>query len=355
MSEETTPAKPGTACLGCRRRKLRCSREQEGCSNCLRADLPCVYPTPEVGVKRKRGPYKKDKAPRERHLEDLVKYLEPAAGGSNSSADSSGGLHAPARGEETVTHSFRPAATDNTPICSASGSLLQSSNSEDLVKDALVALTKSSVNDVDAQAELRKHAAEVSRRPVSADATIHGPHPPARRMFEYWEIYVHRIDPLMKIIHCPSFTNNLFAAIDRPREMETHIQTLLFSVYYAAVSTCTPKEVRMRFGESKSSLQQRYGKTIEASVADHYGVPPLELVQALVLYIVSEDGSKMIQTMLISHRLQYEESMVMSMFEPCSPLLFVWLSSSASTKTLQKGTHHSRWSCEEGFGGRSAA
>lgn len=62
--------------------------------NCARADLPCVYPAPDSGVKKKRGPYKKDKPARERHLEDLVKYLEPNLAISPGHKDD-GKVHSP--------------------------------------------------------------------------------------------------------------------------------------------------------------------------------------------------------------------------------------------------------------------
>lgn len=106
-------------------------------------------------------------------------------------------------------------------------------------------------------------------------------------MFEYWDLYVHRVDPLIKIIHCPSFTQHLFAAVDRPKQISTQVHTLLFSIYFCAVTTCTAKEARVRFGESRSALLERYSKTIEANLSDNYSVPALESLQALVLYHVS--------------------------------------------------------------------
>ena len=287
--QPSPPAKPGTACLGCRRRKLKCSREQDGCANCLKADLPCVYPTPETGVKRKRGPYKKDKAPRERHMEDLVKYLEPKSG-----SDGSFSIDATERQPNSkATPAFSPTGNGHPPSTRATGprstllSQPRSGNPEDLVKDALIALTKSSADSMENKTDHPKHTAHNARSNVSLDAGLPGSHPSARRLFEYWDLFVHRVDPLMKVIHCPSFTKHLFAAIDRPKETGTHIETLLFSICFCAVSTCTAKEARARFGETRPALLQRYGKTIEANLADNYGVPALESLQALVLYLVS--------------------------------------------------------------------
>lgn len=139
VNRQNSINKPGTACLGCRRRKLKCLREPEGCHNCSKSGLQCVYPTPEAGLKRKRGPYKKDKTPRERHLEDLVKYLKPEAsrpGNVTGSSDQSSPYesHTPGLGRST-----------------SAPSAAQAANSEALVADALIALTRSSVADQDAR------------------------------------------------------------------------------------------------------------------------------------------------------------------------------------------------------------
>ncbi|KAJ8604744.1 hypothetical protein MRB53_041693 [Persea americana] len=67
---------PGTACLCCRRRKLKCSREATGCSSCRKSRSTCIYPTVDTSVKKKRGPYKKkDRPARQAHLDHVVQYL----------------------------------------------------------------------------------------------------------------------------------------------------------------------------------------------------------------------------------------------------------------------------------------
>ncbi|KXL43244.1 hypothetical protein M433DRAFT_149836 [Acidomyces richmondensis BFW] len=284
-------AKPGTACLGCRWRKLKCSREQDGCSNCVKANLPCVYPTLETGVKRKRGPYKKDKPARERHFEDLVKYLEPKNGvestarafGSSPDSENSGTSRIPL----TFSATLRPVGNAISH---------RKSHPEDLVKDALIVLTKSSVIDRESNIESnapRSFKARTSLPPpfgASDDLNL-----PSRLFFEYWDLFVTRVDPLTKIIHRPSFTKKVFQAIDAWEELEPPTQTLFFSIYYSAVSTCTADEARRRFSESKEALLQRYGHVIEAALADNYDTPTLESVQALVIYIIcirrQDDGT----------------------------------------------------------------
>lgn len=279
-------AKPGTACLGCRRRKLKCSREEGGCSNCSKADLPCVYPASDnSGVKRKRGPYKKDKPPRERHLEDLVKYLEPkthaikAGDVVHASGENGGTTQEPQLDREALGR-----------VKLSVDSHRRSSTSEDLVKDALVALTKSHVAEqedaLDGDAN-NSNSLPPSLQPALELANGLSHHPTPRRIFEYWHLYVARVDPLLKIIHVPSFSKTFFSVIDDLQSISPVMEALLFSIYHISVSTCTGKEARTRFGEERIALMKRYGRIIESTLADNYGMPKIESLQALVMYIVS--------------------------------------------------------------------
>lgn len=288
MSEVSapSPAKPGTACLGCRRRKLKCSREPDGCSNCLRSDLPCVYPIHEAtGVKRKRGPYKKDKAPLERHLEDLVKYLEPkasqgehATSGLSSTADLSGE-------NSNSASKLSGSATGHLNGALSLGEGHRKSNAEELVKDALNALIRPAAN---AEPVVEKRGSSSQRKvPLGDMVGGSGSHPPIPQVFELWHLYVTRVDPLIKAVHCPTFAKTLIACIDDLASLGTAHEALLFSIYYAAVTTCTPREANKRFGESRDVLLERYGRRIEAALTDNYGMPEPESLQALLVYMVS--------------------------------------------------------------------
>ncbi|KAF7189951.1 Bikaverin cluster transcription factor bik5 [Pseudocercospora fuligena] len=274
---QNTVNKPGTSCLGCRRRKLKCSRESEGCLNCTKSDLPCVYPTPEVGVKRKRGPYKKDKPPRQRHLEDLVKYLEPKSNAQDGARN--GDSASPGQGSSSSHSGYgRPS------LSAEARPLAQTANSEDLVKDALIALTKSSVSDHDNKYDDGAWPQNYNTSgPQSAVGTRH---PPVRRIFEYWHLFVTRVDPMTKLIHCPTFARKLFSAIDNFSNVSSSTEALMFAVYYAALSTCTAREARRRFGEGQDVLMHRYGRSVEAALGENYDIPQLEALQALVLYII---------------------------------------------------------------------
>lgn len=65
------------SCVTCRRRKIKCDRQLEGCYNCLQTHAVCSYPPFSIHTPRgKRGPYLKTINRREQELEQQLKILE---------------------------------------------------------------------------------------------------------------------------------------------------------------------------------------------------------------------------------------------------------------------------------------
>ena len=64
------------SCDPCRRRKLKCDRTLDGCSNCKVTEAICCYPSVHETGRKKRGPYRKGKTKNEIELERTVRTLE---------------------------------------------------------------------------------------------------------------------------------------------------------------------------------------------------------------------------------------------------------------------------------------
>ncbi|SMQ53255.1 unnamed protein product [Zymoseptoria tritici ST99CH_3D7] len=114
------------------------------------------------------------------------------------------------------------------------------------------------------------------------------PHPPTRSVFEYWHLFASRVDPMIKLIHRPTFTKKLLGLVDNINinNIPTSTNALLFAMYFAAVSSCTAAETRWRFGEAQEVLLRRYGQCVETAVKETLEAPGLETVQGLVLYMI---------------------------------------------------------------------
>jgi hypothetical protein len=156
---------------------------------------------------------------------------------------------------------------------------------EDLVKDALRVLTSSSVSATEGhEREVRPEPVVSSMTQPSGKNSMGALQPSSRQILELWHLFTIRVDPLTKLLHCPTFAPILFAVIDEPKHCAR--QTLAFSVYFAAISSCSATEAYRRFGKSKDTLLQRYSQVIEAAVAQSYDLPNMELMQALLLYLL---------------------------------------------------------------------
>jgi hypothetical protein len=212
-----------------------------------------------------------------------VKYLEPKVAQNEIGSGIGLGIH----DQEGHSPSTASAGSHDGARAYRMGSTSErnASNSEDLVKDALIALTKSSVENKESTGENGYFMPQPGPSTSTATGDL-GVHPPLRQIFEYWHLFTRRVDPLLKIIHCPTFEKTLLKAVDDLQAIGPVTESLLFAIYYSAVGSCTNRESRKKFGESREILLQRYGRFIESALADNYSMPVLESLQALVIYVV---------------------------------------------------------------------
>lgn len=62
------------SCVTCRRRKVRCNKHHP-CSNCIKAKIECVYPSPGRAPRKSKKPRDTELLARLRNLENIVKNL----------------------------------------------------------------------------------------------------------------------------------------------------------------------------------------------------------------------------------------------------------------------------------------
>lgn len=72
------------------------------------------------------------------------------------------------------------------------------------------------------------------------------------------DIYKNRVDPMMKILHLPTFWVTMTNALQRPREMPKSLQSLVFAFYLVAISSLKEEEAQNLFGMPLSVITKRY-------------------------------------------------------------------------------------------------
>ena len=113
-------------------------------------------------------------------------------------------------------------------------------------------------------------------------------HPPSSQILEYWHIYATNVDPITKIIHAPSFACSLMAVKDNLQLLDSSMEALMFSIYFAAATSTSSTEIQIRFSETKDTLLQRFKFAMEKALAraNFLSSRNIMTLQALVIYLV---------------------------------------------------------------------
>jgi hypothetical protein len=113
-------------------------------------------------------------------------------------------------------------------------------------------------------------------------------HPPGTHVLEYWHIYTARVDPMIRILHTPSFTKSLLAAKDNVQQLDKGMEALMFSIYFAAVTSSPAAEIELRLSRSKESLLRQFKDAVKIALANAGFMTSRNIMtlQALVIYMV---------------------------------------------------------------------
>lgn len=117
--------------------------------------------------------------------------------------------------------------------------------------------------------------------------------------------------PLVRIFHVPTVTDLFWEAIASLDLLDKVTETLLFTIYYAAVISLTPEECRSKLGDERTSLLARYRFAVEQALAraNLLNTQSVMLIQASVLFLSAlrnEDDSRVVWSMtaLVFHLAQ---------------------------------------------------
>jgi hypothetical protein len=114
-------------------------------------------------------------------------------------------------------------------------------------------------------------------------------HPDPGQIFRLWQIFLERINPLLKVIHVPSMQPILGDAIGGviPKDIEP----LIFAIYTITVACLTREECFSILGMSRDEAHQRYAEGVRRSLVriGFMKKPSVTILQAMLFYLVSKD------------------------------------------------------------------
>ena len=127
-------------------------------------------------------------------------------------------------------------------------------------------------------------------------------HPTPTQLFVLWEVYKENVDPVVKILHRPTVKNVLISASAGTEHLNKATEALLFSIYYAAITSLTSAQCLSLLGEDKESLESKYRFAVEQALARAGLVnsQSMMLLQAFVLFLVCvrrQDDTRFVWTL----------------------------------------------------------
>jgi hypothetical protein len=113
-------------------------------------------------------------------------------------------------------------------------------------------------------------------------------HPPKTFLLKIWEIYLDRSDPLMKMIHVPSVQKLIDIVIKDPSRLSKSNEALLFTIYYAAVSSLSPDECLQIMSVEKDHIYAKCRAHAQQALVNAAFLRSTSLgtLQAYYIYIV---------------------------------------------------------------------
>ena len=104
------------------------------------------------------------------------------------------------------------------------------------------------------------------------------------------DVYFRNVDPLFKVLHRPTTQVSISAAADNLNAgpLEPAQEALMFSIYFAAVTSLTQEQCQQHLAQDRENLlaQFKYGAETALANAQFLSSTELKSLQAFVIYVV---------------------------------------------------------------------
>ncbi|KFY27854.1 hypothetical protein V493_03261 [Pseudogymnoascus sp. VKM F-4281 (FW-2241)] len=349
-ASRSNPAPKPRSCVACRSRKVRCDKLAP-CTNCRRANIACVAPSasrpPRWARRLERGanttgpgsagetqqadPGTSQVMERLHNLESLVEELRgqlehansAVAGSASSGASTCNSLvNSPADRSRNADHqsSALSTATSSAGLQNQFGRLVLqdaghsryvSSGFWSRINDEIDGLkmdargTSGGESDISSEDEdsprMPQSAHELDRTPSERHSflfqlNLSPSHPDLRKLHPLpsqipflLSVYSENVQAFIHILHMPTVTQIVRDMRDSNMASLTPAnEALLFSIYYATVTSMEEDDVITNFGYTKSELSLKYRLGVEHALAkaDFLNVSDIVLVQAFVIFLL---------------------------------------------------------------------
>lgn len=301
------------SCITCRRRKVKCDKKQP-CSNCARAKIECIFPGPGRAPRKSRKPPDAELLERLRRLEGVVQTLnaqveeheQEAADRERDNSSRQGSVSENCFAGNGASRNSPSVVVDNSVegLESRFGRLVVEKGRSRYINNSFWASLNNEVEDLksvliepsddeddpnspDSSEQSGQHQGYIfGLSSTSVDMRALHPTPEIARQF--WEAYKESVEPLVKVLHVPTFEPAFNDALQHPEKVSKGLESLLFAIYYGAVTSTTAEECVQKWGEERSSLLIRYRFALEQALAraNFLYCDEIVILQAFVVFLI---------------------------------------------------------------------
>ncbi|KAF2090122.1 hypothetical protein K490DRAFT_15508, partial [Saccharata proteae CBS 121410] len=307
------------SCVTCRKRKVKCDKKHP-CTNCTRARIECVFPSPGRAPRKARKPHDAELLERLRKLEGVVQSLGGTAGEGSTQPNDETPTETPKQEHNAVEAQIKandgsrvcpkgqsymaPEDTSTTGLEARFGRLVVDEGRSRYINSSFWASLNNEVEDIKGLLMHSSDDEDDAPSPGSGTSAGHHQgyifgyssinvdmlslHPPPEQFNMIWEMYKANVDPLVKVIHIPTTEPKILKAMENRNRLPKGMEALLFAIYYAVITSKSAQECRDVFGEEKHTLLAKYRFGLEQGLARANFLQTDEsiVLQAFVIFLI---------------------------------------------------------------------
>ena len=112
-------------------------------------------------------------------------------------------------------------------------------------------------------------------------------HPPQQQVATYWNIFITNVDPIIKLLHVPHYEKIVSEASKNLDHISKPTEVLMFTIYYAAVTTLSPDDCLVYLGLEKQAGLRKFRFAVEQGLSRTGFLNTQELIvlQSMLLFL----------------------------------------------------------------------
>ncbi|RHZ54006.1 Zn(II)2Cys6 transcription factor [Aspergillus thermomutatus] len=263
------------SCLRCHQRKVRCDKGSP-CAACVRLKVPCQYPSPNRVQRRPPKATSADVVSRIDQLERAVTELIRSPSIARSIHDN----------ETNAARSTPPEPQPRQGLLVRDGRyidehLLSGFLEKDKELQTAIGTPRSVAKSPGRLSPLRVEGLITNSLREHID--FQALQPSRWHATQLWQVFLSRVDPVVKVLHIPSTQPRVFAAINQPRDASVDAHALLFAICFAATTSLLSDDP-LREGIRSDIRRYQQGFELALYRSSFLDAPTLTSLQAMAIY-----------------------------------------------------------------------